>query len=64
MHGIARVLVKGYGERRISELSRRREFTPARANDGSWVKALMRDLAEAGVGGMVVRQGSPDGPIH
>lgn len=63
MHGIARVLVKGYGERRVGELSRRRrEFEPARVPDGSGWRALATEMESMG---MVVHRGQPpDGPVH
>ena len=68
MHGIARVIVKGYGERRISELSRRREFVPAQPDGGAKARAFARqfarDMAEAGLGGAIVPGPNPDGPMH
>lgn len=65
MHGVARVMVKGYAEERFFELSRRREPGPSRADGDRGIRQLARDMVGFGLGGSVVARGkSPDGPVH
>jgi len=64
MHGVARVMVKDYGSKRVRELRRMlqgRAGAP-KVDHSKELKRLIHDSKKYGVS--VVMGGSQDGPVH
>lgn len=66
MHGIARVMVKDYGAKRVRELRRRLDANPRtkpKVDYGKELKRLIHD-SETKYGVKVTYGAQQDGPVH
>lgn len=64
MHGVARVQVKGYADKRNRAINASRPRPAAKPNDGRWMRQLQHDMGKFGMAGAIKVGRSPDGPVH